>query len=121
MSAATRARGDGQRLALYACQQAPVDAGHGRYASPAPGIEQWQQLQSLFEPGIGPAALERHEPGRLRRRTAEVTGAADRLGVLAGQVDAPEGAVLEDVPQDVRELQGDAEGIREGDRLLGLA
>ena len=85
----------------------------------AAAVEQLQQLQALGEPLLGPHALEGDRAGRSGRGGPDRSGAQPTdCGIARRQVDAAERPVLDDVPQDVGELQGHAEGVGQRHRPL---
>ena len=96
-------------------QQAVVDAGHRGHAGAAAPVEHRQQPEALGEQRAGALHLEVHQAGEVgagRRDGAVEPGRAAELGeVLGGQVRTAVAGVLANVPEDVGQLQGEAEGV----------
>jgi hypothetical protein len=77
-------------------------------------------LESFGEPLFGASALKGDEAGNLAGRPREVRRAADSFRILAREIHATKGSVFYDIAQDVRQLQRDAERVRERRRFLWM-
>ena len=102
-----------RRVELDAAEQAVVDARHRADAGTAAAVEQRQQSEARGRTTRRPVAPRTHQPGDRGRPPVEVRRAADRAGVVGRQVDAARCPGPRHVAQDVRQLQGDAEVVRQ--------
>ena len=138
----TRSRSTRSGSPSMRSQQAVVDPRHRPHAGGAAAVQQRHQLHPALEPLLRPVGLEAHQRAQLHRaRRAEPLGAPPATGRAGergqprrqlgeresrrpgpkrrrssrGQVHPAVLGVLAHVPQDVRELQRDAEVV--GQRL----